>query len=220
MSLPTMETQIRVASEAARNFVDHFYEARTRKRSLGMFYASTSPRLTGADVKPDISINGKHVPDVAAYEAMLEAQGSPVIYDIASFDAHPVSAHYTVGEPETGAENGRDATAVAVVRNGDRISFVVQVSGMIRYTNEHTAPSTTANAEEGKATPPPSGATPGANASTPFAVGATPTPAEADPPEQPFTEAFLLVPHWEASARNAPRGLRKWVIISQNYRTL
>lgn len=219
MSVPTMETQIRVASEAARSFVDHFYEARTRKRALGMFYASTSARLTGADVKPDISINGKHVPDVAAYEAMLEAQGSPVIYDIASWDAHPVAAHYKAGEPETGAENSRDATAAAVIRNGDRISFVIQVSGMIRYTNEHTAPSTT-NPEEGKATPPPSGETTGVNANTPFAVGATPTPAEADPPEQPFNEAFLLVPHWEAWGRNAARGLRKWVISSQNYRTL
>ncbi|KAI1214644.1 uncharacterized protein F4807DRAFT_404073 [Annulohypoxylon truncatum] len=223
MSLPTMETQFKVASEAAQNFVDHFYEARTRRRPLGMFYASTSARLTGASVKPDISVNGLPVADVAAYEAMLEGQGGPVVYDISSFDAHPVTAHYKTGEPETtgaGGAEGRDATAAAVLRNGDRMSFAIQVSGMIRYTHEHTAPATI-TAEAAKGTPPPPGEAPSANTNTAFAVGTTPTPAaEAELPEQPFNEAFLLVPHWEAWARNAPRNLRKWVIVSQNYRTL
>ncbi|KAI1452709.1 hypothetical protein F4805DRAFT_407806 [Annulohypoxylon moriforme] len=223
MSLPTMETQFRVASEAAQNFVDHYYEARTRRRPLGMFYASTSARLTGAEVKPDISINGLPVPDVAAYEVMLENQGGPVIYEVASFDAQPVAAHYKIGEPDTSAENSRDATAAAVLRNGDRMSFAIQVSGTVRFTHEHSAPATTTSTtEEAKSTPPPPLGDPSsANTNTPFAVGTTPNPAEAvDLPEQAFNEAFLLVPHWEAWARNAPRGLRKWLVVSQNYRTL
>ncbi|SPN98986.1 related to nuclear transport factor 2 domain protein [Cephalotrichum gorgonifer] len=35
-----------------------------------------------------------------------------------------------------------------------------------------------------------------------------------------FSEVFVLVPNWEAMARNAPRNLRRWVILSQNLRTL
>lgn len=35
-----------------------------------------------------------------------------------------------------------------------------------------------------------------------------------------FNEVFVLVPNWEALGRNAPRGLRRWLIMSQNFRTL
>ena len=38
--------------------------------------------------------------------------------------------------------------------------------------------------------------------------------------ERAFNEAWLLVPHWEAWARNPPRGLRRWVVASQNFRAL
>ncbi len=38
--------------------------------------------------------------------------------------------------------------------------------------------------------------------------------------EHAFNEAWLLVPHWEAWARNPPRNLRRWVVVSQNFRTL
>ncbi|KAI1104852.1 hypothetical protein F4804DRAFT_168650 [Jackrogersella minutella] len=210
MSLPTLDTQLKVASEAAQNFVDHYYESRTRRRPLAMFYASASPRLTGAGIKPDISVNGLACADAGAYEAVLEAQGGPVTYDVASFDAQPVNAHYRVGEPDppSGA-NGRDAiAAAAIVRSGDRISFAVQVTGTIRYTRDHTAGGENGN----KPVAPPPAPTP----SSAFGDGKP----EPDIPDQSFNEAFLLVPHWEAWARNAPRNLRKWVIVSQNYRTL
>ncbi|KAF3060334.1 putative nuclear transport factor 2 domain-containing protein [Daldinia childiae] len=172
MALPSPETQAKVASEAAQAFVDHFYEALSKRRPINNFYASTSARLTAAGVKPDISINGLLVPDASAYEALLETQGGPVSYDIASFDAQPVNPCFRIGEPElgAGAGAGRDATAAAAVRNGDRLSFAVQDDN--------------------------------------------------EPLEKPFNEAFLLVPHWEAWGRNASRGLRKWVIVSQNFRAL
>ena len=43
---------------------------------------------------------------------------------------------------------------------------------------------------------------------------------EGNPPERAFHESWLLVPHWEALARNPPRGLRRWVVVSQNFRAL
>jgi NTF2-related export protein 1/2 len=33
-----------------------------------------------------------------------------------------------------------------------------------------------------------------------------------------FTETFVLVPHMEAQGAKAPRGLKKWLIQSQNFR--
>ena len=41
-----------------------------------------------------------------------------------------------------------------------------------------------------------------------------------DAPRQSFNEVFLLVPNWDAMARNPPKNLRRWLIMSQNFRTL
>ncbi|OTA67864.1 hypothetical protein K449DRAFT_419582 [Hypoxylon sp. EC38] len=223
MALPSPETQFKVASEAAQVFVDHYYEALTRRRPLNGFYASTSARLTAAGVKPDISVNGLPCADVAAYEALLEAQGGPVAYDVGSFDAHPVNPHYRAGEPDDninininsnnhlgGGGGGAATAAAATVRNGDRMSFAVQVSGTIRYGRGHNATGEDSSSNKG-----------GANS---FGGGGVAAGGDAKPEdavqEKDFNEAFLLVPHWEAWARNAPRGLRKWVIVSQNFRAL
>jgi NTF2-related export protein 1/2 len=39
-------------------------------------------------------------------------------------------------------------------------------------------------------------------------------------PQKSFTEAFVLVPNWDAMARNPPRNSKRWLIISQNFRAL
>ncbi|KAI2608671.1 uncharacterized protein GGS25DRAFT_521844 [Hypoxylon fragiforme] len=231
MSLPSLETQAKVASDAAQVFVDHYYETRSRRRSLRGFYTSASPRLTGAGARPDISINGLPCADLSAYEALLEAQGAHVAYDVASFDAQPVNAHYRIGEPDAaegggGGGGGREASAAAAaVRNGDRISFVVQVSGTVRFGRGHVA---TADGGGGAAAASAAAAPPKPPVANVFSPSGTTSAAAAAAAtdnndglqERPFMEAFVLVPHWEASARNAARGLRKWVIVSQNYRAL
>ncbi|KAI1126403.1 hypothetical protein F5Y10DRAFT_213262 [Nemania abortiva] len=204
-NLPSLDTQARVASDAAQSFVEHYYDSLNKRQPLAQYYASTSPHLTSASVKPDISINGRVVESVAAYEALLDAQGSHVHYDIASFDAHPVNPNYALGCPdalsaaadgsEVGGGPGRGKVAKSV-RDGDRVSFAVQVNGTIRYGKPAATTTTTASSVAG-----------GKDAS-----------AEGAPAEEAFNEAWLLVPHWEALGRNAARGLRKWVVVSQNFR--
>ncbi|KAL1869723.1 hypothetical protein VTK73DRAFT_2964 [Phialemonium thermophilum] len=46
--------------------------------------------------------------------------------------------------------------------------------------------------------------------------------AEKDPNpiKRPFNETFVLVPNWDALRRNAPRNMRKKLILSQNFRSL
>ncbi|KAK5993861.1 hypothetical protein PT974_07298 [Cladobotryum mycophilum] len=41
-----------------------------------------------------------------------------------------------------------------------------------------------------------------------------------DAPQKMFNETFVLVPNWEAMNKNPPRGLRRWLIMSQNFRAL
>ncbi|POR38104.1 Uncharacterized protein TPAR_01698 [Tolypocladium paradoxum] len=39
-------------------------------------------------------------------------------------------------------------------------------------------------------------------------------------PQKMFNETFVLVPNWDAMARNPPRGAKRWLIMSQNFRAL
>jgi len=39
-------------------------------------------------------------------------------------------------------------------------------------------------------------------------------------PRKMFNETFVLVPNWEAMQRNPPRGIRQFLIMSQNFRAL
>ncbi|KAI1311500.1 nuclear transport factor 2 domain-containing protein [Xylaria venustula] len=204
--LPSLETQAKVASDAAEEFVNLYYESLNKRQSLAPYYASTSPHLTSASVKPDISINGRVVESVAAYEALLDAQGANVFYTIVSFDAHPVNPNYVLGCPDnlSPSTDGRGKAAKSI-KDGDRLSFTIQVSGNIRYGKPDNTP-----------TPIPAPAT-----TTPAITNGAAAPEVADdgaPIEAAFNESWLLVPHWEALGRNAARGLRKWVVASQNFR--
>lgn len=41
-----------------------------------------------------------------------------------------------------------------------------------------------------------------------------------DAPQKMFNETFVLVPNWDAMSRNPPRGLKRYLIMSQNFRAL
>lgn len=162
---------------------------------------------------------------VAEFESLLETQGSPAAYEVRSFDAQPVNAVFGAGAR---GPDGRAAETTASAEKGDLVSFALQVSGVVRLgRGQHVSRE---NGEGGGGGG--GGALPGTNggggAVAPAAPGAGgnvfgPGKKEEDagPVEKQFNEAFLLVPHWEAWAvKNPPRNMRKWVIVSQNYRTL
>ncbi|KAI1405981.1 hypothetical protein F4819DRAFT_442407 [Hypoxylon fuscum] len=227
MALPTAETQAKVASEAAQTFIDHYYETLSRpppRRTLAPFYASASPRLVAAGVGvPDISINGRVCGSAGEYEALLEAQGARVTYDVRSFDAQPVHPSFGAGQP-----SGPGETTAASPDKGDCVSVALQVSGVVRYGRGHTsrddggAAATTTTTTAAATNTNTTTAAPVVNGGASFFGGGGGEKKDADsgPAEKAFNEAFLLVPHWEAWAPNAPRGLRRWVIASQNFRAL
>ncbi|KAL2677216.1 hypothetical protein Neosp_010984 [[Neocosmospora] mangrovei] len=39
-------------------------------------------------------------------------------------------------------------------------------------------------------------------------------------PQKMFHETFVLVPNWEAMVKNPPKGVKRWLIMSQNFRAL
>ncbi|KAK8017479.1 nuclear transport factor 2 domain-containing protein [Apiospora rasikravindrae] len=164
------------ATAAAQNFVDSFYETLQRGKSPAQYYVSSSTKLTTVGgLRPDISINGRVCGDVAEYEKLLEAQGTPVHYEIHSFDAQPLNPGYVIGL--TPAEQQQPVSSTRERDVAERLSFSVQVSGAVKL---------------GKGE---------------------------DVAEKDFNEAFVLVPHWEAQGRNASRNMRKWLVVSQNFRS-
>ncbi|KAI1486731.1 hypothetical protein F5X96DRAFT_653791 [Biscogniauxia mediterranea] len=172
-SIPNIETQAKIASDAAQSFVDQYYDALNKQAPLSQYYSSASPLLVAAGAVPDLSINGLVVSTPAAYEALLKSQSQsqsqrPPRYEVGSWDAQPVNPDYRLGCPED------------LLAKPERVSFAVQVSGTVRYGG--------GGSEE--------------------------------PEERAFSEAWLLVPHWEAWGRNAARGSRRWVVVSQNFRAL
>ncbi|KAF4969988.1 hypothetical protein FSARC_2891 [Fusarium sarcochroum] len=39
-----------------------------------------------------------------------------------------------------------------------------------------------------------------------------------DAPQKMFNETFVLVPNWESMTKNPPKGVKKWLVMSQNFR--
>ncbi|KAK8855228.1 nuclear transport factor 2 domain-containing protein [Apiospora arundinis] len=165
-------------STAAQNFVDAFYETLNRGRSPAQYYVSSSTKLTTVGgLKPDISVNGRVCGEggVAEYEELLKAQGTPVHYEVHSFDAQPLNPNYVIGL--TPAEQQQPISTTRERDVAERLSFSVQVSGAVKL---------------GKGE---------------------------DVTEKDFNEAFVLVPHWESQGRNASRNARRYLVVSQNFRS-
>lgn len=172
------------ASTAAQNFVDNFYETLNRGKSPAQYYVSSSTKLTAVGgLTPDISVNGRVCNGgggeggsvVAEYEKLLAAQGTPVHYEIHSFDAQPLNPNYVIGL--TPAEQQQPVSTTRERDVAERLSFAVQVSGALKL---------------GKGE---------------------------DVTDKDFNEAFVLVPHWESQGRSAARNARRYLVVSQNFRS-
>lgn len=154
---------------AAETFVNHYYQAISKRTNLSPFYINSSARYA---IPADISINGSVVATPDGYSKLLDAQGEGVHYEIESFDTHVMNPSFQYGAPDNVLENAK------LERNGFRMSIIVTTIGRVQFG-------------KGK-----------------------------DAPQKMFNETFVLVPNWDSMARNPPRGIRKWLIMSQNFRAL
>jgi NTF2-related export protein 1/2 len=161
---------------------------------LGPFYTNSTKSYTlSTPPRPaDISINGQVLQQATEYEALLKKQGRDAKYEVESFDAQVINLRFALAVPSDLQTNDLN-----------RMSVLVQVTGRVTVgggskAKEGSADATTSTAASGSGS-----------------AGTTgPTGARA------FNEVFVLVPNWDALAKNAPRGLRRMVILSQNFRAL
>jgi NTF2-related export protein 1/2 len=109
---------------AAQEFVDSYYSAlnSTKTKSLlSDFYIKPTAE---SPLKPDISLNGKVVVDMAELEKIFTQDVEKCHYEAQSFDCHVVNTNYNVGAPENALNPDKD---------GKKISFTLLVSGSVRY---------------------------------------------------------------------------------------
>ena len=174
---PNQETEVKVSSDGAQNFIDWYYKDINEHRSLSSYYVNASTMYTGVGATADIVINGAQLASAIDYEALLlEQRGGAtskirVRYEVDGFDVQVLNPNFGLACPEQILAKGPD-------KSGGRISMAVQVSGILHLG------------------------------------------AGADAPRKAFNEVFVLVPNWDAAGPRAPRNLKKWLILSQNYRTL
>ncbi|KAI9046533.1 hypothetical protein LZ554_009280 [Drepanopeziza brunnea f. sp. 'monogermtubi'] len=163
MAEPTEDVLVKVATNAAEDFVKSFYSTLSNETGkLSGFYIKPSP---SHPLKPKITINGNLVKDPETFEATLNKQKERPSYDYNSFDAHPLNHNFNVGADDTAPD-----------KDGKKMSIAVMCSGNVKYTLE----------------------------------GGIETHS--------FSESFVLVPNWDTHKPNAARGLKNWLIASQNFR--
>ncbi|KAM0328507.1 hypothetical protein ACHAQA_004914 [Verticillium albo-atrum] len=193
MSLPTREVQIKQASDTAKIFVDAYYDALNRRKpsAIAPFYTTASTSY--ASHPPDLSINGLPLTDPAAYARLLDEH----------YHEEPLP-----GVPVPKASSAAAASAATPLVRLELESFDAHV----------------VNPDYVLAAPPGIADTPdktGAKCSVLVQVtGRVYYGRGRAAPAETFNEVFVLVPNWDTFGRNAPKGARRWLISSQNFRAL
>lgn len=154
-------------------------------------------------IRAAISANGAAVETPAAYASLVLGQGQDTFYEVLGFDSQVVNPRFALALPGGTAP----AALLALDRAAARCSVLVQVAGRVRFKKAAAA---------------------GGEEDTKLVNGGGGAEHHGDPmskiddgSEKFFNEVFVLVPNWDAVlGRNPPKGLRKWVIMSQNYRAM
>ncbi|KAK0109589.1 hypothetical protein ONS95_002274 [Cadophora gregata] len=123
MAEPTEDIEVKVATNAAEDFVSAYYAVLNGSKghtSLTSFYLKPTE---ARPLKPQISMNGKVLQDPAALQSAIADQPERSQYDVQSFDCQVLNSNYNVGV---------DDTAVGPEKDGRKMSILVLVSGSVK----------------------------------------------------------------------------------------
>lgn len=191
MSFPDQETEVKVSSNGADSFVSWYYQDLNEARPLAPHYVNSSPKYTDAGITADVTINGAHLAEPAEYEGLLDQQRRAAG---ATGNNNKHRMRYDVTSHDTQVLNndyGLGCPEHILKLGPDRHGG--RVSMLVTVTG------TLRLGGSG---------------------GGTGGP-EAQVQHVRFHEVFVLVPNWDVvGRRNAPRNAKRFLISSQNYRTL
>lgn len=192
MSYPTEETEVKVSSDGAQTFVDWYYRDLNEARPLASYYVNSSAKYSSAGVSADITINGAHLANPGDYEALLEEQRGAGSATNGTTDSS--SSRRNTGKPRVRYEvDSFDAQVI----NDD---YLIAAPEYITSKGPDKS---------------------GGRISILVSVmGILHLETEPEATRKTFNEAFVLVPNWDARGRNPPRNVKRFLISSQNYRSL
>lgn len=190
---PTAETLVKASSDSAQKFIDWYYQDLNDAKPLSSYYVNASNKYAAAGVTADLTINGAHLAHPAEYELLLQQQRGG--------GATTTNGAAAGGGPRSNSTRGRVRHEVD--------SFDVQV-----INDDYTlgAPEHLANQGPDRH---------GSRLALLVSVmGILHLGTGHDAIRKTFNEVFVLVPNWDARGRNPPRNVKRYLISSQNYRTL
>lgn len=192
MSYPTEETEVKISSEGAQTFVDWYYRDLNEARPLSSYYVNSSAKYSNAGVSADITINGAHLANPGDYEALLEEQRGGSSASNGATDSS--QSRRSTGKPRVRYEV--DSFDAQVINDDYLIAAPEYITSK--------GPDRT-----------------GGRISILVSVmGILHLDTEPEATRKTFNEAFVLVPNWDARGRNPPRNVKRFLISSQNYRSL
>lgn len=191
-SYPTEETLAKVSSDSAQKFIDWYYQDLNDSKPLSQYYVNSNNKYATAGVTADITINGAHLGNPGEYETLLEAQRGN-------------------SKPTTNGAGHRRAHNNS---HNSRVRYEVDSFDAQVINDDYTigAPEHIVNQGPDRA---------GSRISMLVSVmGILHLGTGHDTVRKTFNEVFVLVPNWDARGRNPPRNVKRYLISSQNYRTL
>jgi NTF2-related export protein 1/2 len=179
----------------ATNFADWYYTNLNKHRPLSDFYVTSNARYRDAGLRADVVINGL------------------VLHDTGDVSAAPALAYEELLKkqrtvPATGRPDGRVHYEV------DNVDVQVLNPDYTFACPEHVANSRLDSSGRTAA-----GAEPAMQLLVQIA-GSITFGADKDAQKKGFSEIFVLVPNWDAFKKGAARNARRFLIQSQNFRSL
>lgn len=190
MSYPPEETLAKVSSDGAQKFVEWFYQDINDSKPLSSYYVNANNKYANAGVTADITINGACLANPSEYETLLDEQRG------------------SNKATNAATRNTRSTSGTSRVRY-EVDSFDAQV-----INDDYTIAAPEHNINNG---PDKNG---GRISMLVSVMGILHLGSGPDAVHKTFNEAFVLVPNWDARGRNPPRNVKRFLISSQNYRTL
>ncbi|CAK7220546.1 hypothetical protein SCUCBS95973_004195 [Sporothrix curviconia] len=206
------ELEVKNSTESAQTFIDWFYTSVSDRKPLASFYVNSNAKYAAAGAAADLSINGKVCAKPSEFEELLAIQAGVT-------PSGATNGTTTTGGSGHGGDKGFrvrydvDGFDVHVLNPSFRLACPDNI--LQRLTPGSAAYDTTTPAQQKQLQQKMVSLLVQVTGHVQYGAGK-------EAPRGAFTEVFVLVPNWDAIATGprTPRGLRSYLILGQNFRSL
>ncbi|CAK7230842.1 hypothetical protein SBRCBS47491_007725 [Sporothrix bragantina] len=206
------ELEVKNSTESAQTFIDWFYTSVSDRKPLASFYVNSNAKYAAAGAAADLSINGKVCAKPSDFEELLALQAGVKSVG-GTTNGTTTTTTGSGGDKGFRVRYDVDGFDVHVLNPSFRLACPDNV--LQRLTPGSAAYDTTTPAQQKQLQQRMVSLLVQVTGHVQYGAGK-------DAPRGAFTEVFVLVPNWDAIAAGprTPRGLRSYLILGQNFRSL